>query len=91
MRNPTLAEQQAKCLEAIEVATEAREWLDSMRRNLVDAMLEVEIEIDRIKEASADAARAGVRVRRSDLLDETLSRVCGEMVDFGRDQDEWTA
>lgn len=91
MRPMTLEEQQAKALEAIEAATVTREWLDAMRAELIATLHTAEGDLARYKDACADAASAGVRVRRSDTLTDAMTDVVRQLVDFNRDQDEWSS
>lgn len=91
MRPMTLEQQQAKALEAIEAATVAREWLDAMRATLIETLHQAEFDLARYKDACADAAASGIRVRKSDTLTEAMTTAVDQLVDFNREQGEWSS
>lgn len=82
---------QRQAAEKLEDAMEAREWLDSMRREVIDTCQTLLFDIERMKQAASDASKTGVRVRRSDLLDEAMEDAMKELQDFHSSQGEWSS
>lgn len=85
----TRAQQMAA--ERIDEAIEAREWLGSMRRELINTLHEVPFDVARYKQAAAELAKCGGRVRGSETLIEALEDAEREIRNLREQIGEWTS
>jgi hypothetical protein len=76
---------------AVDVAIEAREWLDSQRSALIHELHSIQLHIDSYKGAASDAAMNGVRVRESETLQQAMNDVMCSLAALNADLGEWSS